>query len=360
MDYTNNWNQIKEITQKSQLPAEIHEIFLFGAGLIGAVAASTLKNEITLTAICDNSTEKQGTIIEGLPCISPDKLTQYQNPFVLISTNKYYKSVHQQLENMKIPHCSLDTYVIHNHFHEFEEVLHSLDDKSKTVYSGVLLGRMTGNMDMIEKYYTPDQYFYLPKFRCLQNRDGVFVDCGAYVGDTVEGMVKYSTAIFKEICAFEPTERAFRALQKRGEYLSDIWALSEKQIVCEQKGVGAKHGFLTFRENTNDLSASSLSCVLNLDGNSVEVVTIDEYFMHRKEQNVAFIKADIEGSEWDMLHGASETIQRYKPLIAICIYHNIYDFYRIPLYLKELVPEYRFQILHHSCRDEETVLYCEL
>ena len=122
---------------------ETDEIFLFGAGLIGAVAASTLKGEVNIKAICDNSIEKQGRVIEGIPCISPNELVQYQNPFVLISTNKYYKSLHQQLEDMKIPHCSLDAYVMHKHFNEFEEVFNLLDDESKEVYSGVLLGRMT-------------------------------------------------------------------------------------------------------------------------------------------------------------------------------------------------------------------------
>ncbi len=360
MGYTDNWNQIKELVKNTRLPAETDEIFLFGAGLIGAVAASTLKGEVNIKAICDNSIEKQGRVIEGIPCISPNELVQYQNPFVLISTNKYYKSLHQQLEDMKIPHCSLDAYVMHKHFNEFEEVFNLLDDESKEVYSGVLLGRMTGDMEMIEQYYAPDQYFYFPKFRCLQNRDGVFVDCGAFVGDTVEDIVKYSTGIFKEICAFEPTERAFKALQKRGAFLTDIWALSESKIVYERKGVGAKHGILRFRDNTGDLSSTSLSSNPNTEENTVEVITLDEYFVQREAQNIVFIKADIEGSEWDMLHGASETIQRCKPLMAICLYHNIYDFYRIPLYLKKLVPKYKFHIRHHSNTYNETVLYCYL
>jgi len=90
------------------------------------------------------------------------------------------------------------------------------------------------------------------------------------------------------------------------------------------------------------------------------VTTLDEYFSQRESRNIVFIKADIEGSEWDMLHGAAETIQRCKLLMAICLYHNIFDLYRIPLYLKELVPEYQFHIRHHSARDKETVLYCEL
>ena len=42
MDCTDNWSKIKEIVQNTRFPAESNEIFLFGAGLIGALAASTL------------------------------------------------------------------------------------------------------------------------------------------------------------------------------------------------------------------------------------------------------------------------------------------------------------------------------
>ncbi len=362
MNYTDNWNQIKELIKNIELPDETNEIFLFGAGVLGSVAVSNLKKEIDITAFCDNSAEKQGTVIEGLRCISPAELSQYQNPFVLISTCKYYTSIHRQLKGMGISHCSLDGYVVCKHFHEFKDVYSLLDDESKNIYSGVLLGRMIGNIEMIEQYYSPNQYFCFPKFRWLVKRDGVFVDCGAFVGDIVEDMVQYSLSTFKKIYAFEPNKHAFKALQRRGSFLADIWGLSDGQIVYEQKGVGARHDFLSFYESNNDFATSSLCCsdIQNSEENVVEIVVLDEYFANIRGGgvNIAFIKADIEGAEWDMLHGASETIQQCKPLIAVCIYRNIYDMYRIPLYLKKMVPEYKFHIRHHSTANEETVLYC--
>lgn len=356
MSCKNNWERIQEFTQNVFLEGD--SLFLFGAGLIGALAAATMRSELNIIAICDNDKQKQGTVIEGVPCISPDELSEYQNPFVLISTNKYYQSVHQQLADMQIPHCGLDAYVIHKYFKEFERVYNALDDASKEIYAGILLCRMTGDISGLEQYYCAEQYFCFPKFRCLESRDGIFVDCGAFVGDTVENIIKYSMAVFRKIYAFEPTERTFSALQKRGAFLTDIWALSEGQIVYEQKAVGREHIFLTFRENMSDLSSASLSINSNVGENRVEVVALDEYFAGQEAQNIVFIKADIEGSEWDMLHGAAKIIQRDKPKLAICIYHTIYDFFRIPLYLKELVPEYQFHIRHHSNTDIETVLYC--
>lgn len=358
MTYEENWNKVCAIAHSTPLLAE-KTVFLFGAGLIGSLAALTLKNEVEITAICDNSTEKQGTMIEGLPCISPNELKQHQNPFVLISTNKYYKSVHQQLEEMKISHCSLDSYVVHSHFREFEKVFRSLDEKSKEVYSGVLLGRMTGDMDKIEQYCCDNQYFCLPKFRYLSDPNGVFINCGAYVGDTLEHLVENSLGTFHRIYAFEPNKKVFGALRKRASLLKELWALAEDQIVCEEKGVGRRNEYLYFRAHSMNLT-ESLSQIQDVPNDSIEIIGLDEYLTQQNDKNVTFINADIEGAEWDMLHGAQEMICKDKPKLAISIYHNIFDFFRIQLYLKALNPEYQFHVRHHSSTDVDTVLYCHL
>lgn len=66
---------------------------------------------------------------------------------------------------------------------------------------------------------------------------------------------------------------------------------------------------------------------------------------------------DIEGSELEALKGAVHTIQRDKPKLAICIYHKPEDMTEIPLYIKSLVPEYKFYVRHHSNCWTDTVLY---
>ena len=66
---------------------------------------------------------------------------------------------------------------------------------------------------------------------------------------------------------------------------------------------------------------------------------------------------DIEGFELEALKGAENIIRTLKPKLVICIYHKILDFYEIPMYLKSLVPEYKFKVRQHEPGFCETVLY---
>lgn len=74
---------------------------------------------------------------------------------------------------------------------------------------------------------------------------------------------------------------------------------------------------------------------------------------------ITLLKMDIEGAEQAALRGAEGLIQtEHPPKLAICIYHRLQDMWEIPLYLKQLVPEYWISIRHHSKDDFiETVCY---
>ena len=65
----------------------------------------------------------------------------------------------------------------------------------------------------------------------------------------------------------------------------------------------------------------------------------------------------MDGAELESLKGVRHTIQRDKLQLAICIYHKPKDMTMIPLYIKELVSEYRLYVRQHSNHGCKTVLY---
>lgn len=85
--------------------------------------------------------------------------------------------------------------------------------------------------------------------------------------------------------------------------------------------------------------------------------TVDSAVDRGRIARVDFIKMDIEGSELAALKGAEASIRRWRPRLAISLYHRPEDFHAIPLWLQSLDCGYHFYLDHYSIHQEETVLY---
>ena len=215
---------------------------------------------------------------------------------------------------------------------------------------------LTCDMACFRNIFVRHQYFEIPEF-CIPCRNEVFVDCGAYTGDTLEDYINKKVGTFKRGYFFEPTEKTVHALEIRKDRLIKEWALEEEQIVIERKIVTAKSGMRYFIEGTNDEKWNRIGKEDSMKKKPIPAISLDEYFADKKEKPT-FIKADIEGAEMEMLEGAKGIIAEKKPLLAICIYHRIEDLYEIPILLKQFCPEYKMSIRHHMPNYCETVLYC--
>ena len=88
-----------------------------------------------------------------------------------------------------------------------------------------------------------------------------------------------------------------------------------------------------------------------------EMVSIDGYVEKSQLGQIDFIKMDIEGSELDALEGARETLKKFRPKLAISIYHRPTDLIEIPLWVDRLDLGYRCYIDHYTIHYEESVLY---
>jgi len=91
---------------------------------------------------------------------------------------------------------------------------------------------------------------------------------------------------------------------------------------------------------------------------SVETVTLDDFVRRNEISKVDFIKLDIEGSEVPALKGARGVIQRYKPKLAICVYHKWDDLREIPSVIHEIRGDYSMFLDCVTGFGGEAVLYC--
>ncbi|RAX51912.1 hypothetical protein CCY99_08105 [Helicobacter sp. 16-1353] len=92
----------------------------------------------------------------------------------------------------------------------------------------------------------------------------------------------------------------------------------------------------------------------------IKTISIDDFVRDYEVEKIDFIKFDIEGSELSALKGAKNTIQKFKPKLAICLYHSFSDYVEIPLFLKDLLPEYEFYFDHFTIGLLESVLFAKV
>lgn len=147
------------------------------------------------------------------------------------------------------------------------------------------------------------------------------LDCGA-----AEGAFSLLVAgRCKKVYAIEPNTHFVNAMTKTFQGINTIEIMPI--------GVGDQKGHLKL---SNDGIMSQLN---SSDGIVVDVDTIDNLF-YKNDIKVDFIKADLEGFEVNMLHGAEMTIKKWKPKLSITTYHFKDDFQNTYNYLKKICPDY--------------------
>ena len=114
-------------------------------------------------------------------------------------------------------------------------------------------------------------------------------------------------------------------------------------IFFEDNGPGSRVEFQSFEGQTGTAST----------------ISIDDFVKKNKVDKIDFIKMDIEGAEPLALEGAMETIKRFRPKLAIAIYHNMSDFVTIPNWILNLNLDYEIFIGHYTIHAEETICFAK-
>jgi FkbM family methyltransferase len=334
-----------------------HPVILYGAGIGGDYYLKYLQRyNLKPVAICDTYKAEQHFYGYTI-CSIEDILGKYQNPKIIITSSRFYEQIKKQLLEY-FPEDDLITSVSEINreklcdFRSFlqsnMDALNTLynrleDEKSRETMINVLKGRVSGDNHWSLKSYAADQYF-AEDFIALGANES-FIDGGAYVGDTAEVFICKTNNKFDKIFCFEPSSNNFSKLASfKEKYQQD------SRIILYKAGLYSENTRLGF----NDESLSPSNAISASASDTVDVVSIDQT-IHEK---VTFIKMDIEGAELEALKGARETILKYRPKLAICVYHKNEDLIEIPEFIMSLGLDYRYYLRHHNpYAFSETVFY---
>ena len=328
---------------------------LVGAGGMGArMGNALLESGVAVVAFADANPAQQERRLLGVPVMSHEEAAERwgeQGRFVVTIWNGAHSFVDTRrrlsaigcgcvvswldvarvLQQDLLPQYAAD--VPETVLRAREEILALqrvwADTLSASVYASQITWRLTGDFAVLGDAQ-PDHYF--PSDAVRLRREEVFVDCGAFTGDTVLEFARRMPE-FGAIYAFEPDEQNFVALAAAVRTLS---VSQRERIFLYKSATGVDRGVCRF---ASGMGAAS-STVVGADGRSVSEVpctSIDGLLEHTLP---TFIKLDVEGAEAATLRGAAGTLTKGRPVLAVAAYHNPADVWELPALVSQLTRDY--------------------
>ncbi|MEH6945299.1 FkbM family methyltransferase, partial [Bacillus sp. JJ722] len=197
-------------------------------------------------------------------------------------------------------------------------------------------------IDKQYEYNQGDKKIKVEKGQCVIDCGGCWGDTALYFANEVgnKGIVFTMEFIPSNLEIMEKNLDLNPQLKERIKVIKNpVWNVSNEQLYFVDQGPA--------------------SIVTEIKNNNVKVYTlsIDDLVERNELKSVGFIKMDIEGAELSALNGACETIKKFRPTLAIAVYHKINDFHEVTKFINGLDLNYSFYLGHYTIYAQETVLF---
>jgi FkbM family methyltransferase len=258
----------------------------------------------------------------------------YNNSMNFINEHKLWGTYYPEKEDYELAENRAHALVEHlDDFEWFYKILK--DSRSKRILVNILYYWLMSDPKKIEQIQdrTFNQYFDLDIIKCSESE--VFVDIGGYIGDTLVNYAKtYGNSCYKRMYSYE-------IVPANIEYIKEnIKLFHLDNVIIKEKGASNRNG-------TMYLSSNMVSSIIQLSENgtfAVPIVKIDDDI----EEKVTFIKMDIEGGEEEALLGCLAKIKENHPKLALSVYHNHKDIWKLARIIYEADPSYHFYMRYYG------------
>lgn len=358
--WTNNELK-KESTRNLLLAIRSRDpIAIFGAGNLAQQIYKFLKKYV-VCFIVDNP--KPCDFLNHIPVLYPDETYQnFQDKLTVVVC--FFTPSHSFVSKKKdltkygwniisfseVCHkYNFDYYFISDvskfKFDKYKHLYNLLEDEhSKSLLNYYLNLKYTSNFDIEISLDMRSDLLLLQKFNL---KELVYVDCGAYNGDTIRPFIYSSDILFKKIIALEPDIFNFSALSS---YIESLNLNIRKSIIILNKAL------YLFNGQVNFLSGNSTASVVNKNSNS-SVESVHLNFLTSFEEK-CFIKLDIEGFEIPVLKSSQTFIEDKRPILLISVYHKPRDLIDSFEFINSLNASYKYYLRLFGCDGADLMLYC--
>lgn len=352
-------------------------VAIYGAGEVGLLIKSYIEqNRTDLKLVCFFDKAPNGDL-EGLPVYSVKRICEFESDFdlVVIASCSNIQIMEIVLKHYGIKdYIYLDNFVLNNidlvgvtsgeevctkpeENAKLKEVLEMFSSKeSKKLFEQIVsaynckhcLKKMSNYLIEQGKQNYPEineQYLDFIDTGSVKT----MINGGAYDGGTTL-LFLYRLENVEKIYSFEPMYPKFKCP------VNDEIILKSGKVEVVQAGLLDKSCEVGFFESGHGSKVTANGEYYQ--NTTISTVSIDDFVEEKKIEKVDFIKMDVEGCELSALKGAEKTILNHRPQLAICIYHSFEELFDIPLYLKNLLSDYLFEVNHYSLNSNcESVIY---
>lgn len=346
-----------------QLKYEELPLVMWGSGQVAVEVNNYLKmNDISLADVfVDDEYYSADMMLEGKHVLTYSELTKkYAKVNVILGSSNYEKIAMLEKRDIvnKVFYLFSVTYgiydktplsLIHDNIDEFELVYQMLEDEiSRGNYMAFLKTRLSGNNKYILDVYENECTFFHNDIFCIGEEE-VFLDVGAYDGDTIRLFLKENNGKYKHIYALEPDDINRNKLE---EYVE---SMRLQDVIITEKGAWNETKTLCFSSNEAQLSCVSLDEDSLSSSPSIMVEPLDTLFEY--SDKITMLKINyLEGVE-EALLGAEHILRVHEPKIAITVGFDCRNIRSIPILIKKINPNYKLYLRYNRAMVSALTLY---
>lgn len=362
-------------------------IILFGCGGKGRGAVPILKaHGIKITAVCDNNQALWGQkfldkyIIQGFD----DGVAALEDCCVIITASIIYateiqREIQKSYPQIPVYHLSTPFKVesgllpeseLQAHRSELTDSYNLLqDDESRNIFLDTLNWKLTGNMLPLNKYALGyEAYSFFDETFIHTDEQSVYVDVGAYTGDTIACFLMFSRGKFKKIIGVEADRGNYSALSQmvqfsRVEHIETynlgLWSREEEREFYTNSANEAIHYDSANLFQSVDAVADNQSLEQMRDKLTEYVLQLKTLDGLLKNEVPTIMKINALAADREIILGGKRIIAQYKPALVLEFGVTKRDVFEMIPLIRQINSAYRFYMRRKRVfGDIKTVLYC--